>query len=100
MGFRLLIIWAVFRSGAPRCPFTYLFVFLLQTLSNLIVKAKEVSSGGFKIKGRGEEGILVSHLFADDTHLFCKNNEDWLKYWEVEIHLLSTSFRFENKYAK
>ena len=31
-------------AGLPRCPFTYLFVFLLQTLSNLIVKA---NVGGF-----------------------------------------------------
>ena len=61
----------------------------LEALSCLLKRAIE---GGFlspcKIRGRGNEGVDVSHLlFADDTLIFCKTSKDqmthlcWLLIW-------------------
>ena len=52
----------------------YLFVLGMEVLSNLIRRAVD---GGFlsgcRIRGRGEEEMIVSHLlFADDTIIFVK----------------------------
>ncbi|RVW28738.1 putative ribonuclease H protein [Vitis vinifera] len=36
---------------------------------------------GCRVKGRSEEGVLISHLlFADDTLVFCKPSQDQLTY--------------------
>lgn len=56
----------------------------MKAFSKLIAKAEE---GGFirgvKLEGRGGEGVQVSHLlFANDTLLFCEDDEDQLKYWK------------------
>ena len=61
----------------------------LEALSCLLKRAIE---GGFlspcKIRGRGNEGVDVSHLlFADDTLIYCKTSKDhmthlcWLIIW-------------------
>lgn len=54
----------------------------MKAFSKLIAKVEE---GGFirgvKLEGRGGEGVQVSHLlFANDTFLFCEDDEDQLKY--------------------
>ena len=46
---------------------------------------KRVVDGGFmsgcRVKGRSEEGVIISHLlFADDTLVFCKAYQDHLTY--------------------
>ena len=75
------------RQGDPISP--YLFVLGMEALSCLINKAVR---GGFlsgcKLRGRGGNGIQVSHLlFADDTLVFCKDSQDqmavlsWLLMW-------------------
>ena len=56
----------------------------MKAFSKLIAKAEE---GGFirgvKLEGRGGEGVQASHLlFADNTSLFCKDDENQLKYWK------------------
>ena len=70
------------RQEDPFSP--YLFVLIMEALSRLIAKAEE---GDFirvvKIEGRGGERVQVSHLlFTDNTLLFCKDDEDQLKYWK------------------
>ncbi|RVW30136.1 putative mitochondrial protein [Vitis vinifera] len=60
------------RQGDPLSP--YLFVLGMEVLSNLI---RRTVDGGFlsgcRIRGRGEEEMIVSHLlFADDTIIFVK----------------------------
>ncbi|RVW34945.1 Transposon TX1 uncharacterized 149 kDa protein [Vitis vinifera] len=75
------------RQGDPISP--YLFVLGMEALSCLINKAVR---GGFlsgcRLRGRGGNGIQVSHLlFADDTLVFCKDSQDqmdvlsWLLMW-------------------
>ncbi|RVW53855.1 LINE-1 reverse transcriptase-like [Vitis vinifera] len=75
------------RQGDPLSP--YLFVLGMEVLSILIRRAVD---GGFlsgcKIKGRGEEEMIVSHmLFADDTIIFCEANKEqvsalsWILAW-------------------
>ena len=50
----------------------------MEAFSCLIEKGKQGGFiSGFKIEGKGEEGIQVSHLlFVDDTLLFCEDNID------------------------
>ncbi|RVW24664.1 putative ribonuclease H protein [Vitis vinifera] len=75
------------RQGDPISP--YLFILGMEALSCLINKAVR---GGFlsdcRLRGRGGNGIQVSHLlFADDTLVFCKDSQDqmavlsWLLMW-------------------
>ena len=75
------------RQGDPISP--YLYVLGMEALSCLINKAVR---GGFlsgcRLRGRGGNGIQVSHLlFADDTLVFCKDSQDqmavlsWLLMW-------------------
>ena len=64
------------RQGDPISP--YLFVLGMEALSCLINRAVR---GGFltdcRLRGRGGNGIQVSHLlFADDTLVFCEDSQD------------------------
>ncbi|RVW15499.1 putative inactive ATP-dependent zinc metalloprotease FTSHI 1, chloroplastic [Vitis vinifera] len=68
------------RQGDPLSP--YPFVIAMEVISCLMRRA---ISGGFlsrwKARGRGGEGILISHLlFADDTLVFCEESQDQLTY--------------------
>ena len=70
------------RQGEKLSP--YLFVLIVEVFSGLIARVEEKGFiRGFKVMGRGREGVNVSHLlFADDTLLFCENNGDQLKFWK------------------
>ena len=54
----------------------------MEALSQLL--SSERNGGfisGFKVGGRGREGLIVSHLlFADDTLIFCDTNAEQLQY--------------------
>ena len=68
------------RYGDPFSP--YLFVIVIEALNYLLKRAKE---GGFlpgwKIRGRGREGVEVSHLlFVDDTLVLCKPSLNQITY--------------------
>ena len=62
------------RQGDPLSP--YLFVIVMEVFSCLMRRA--ISGGllsGWRVRGRGGEGILISHLlFADDTLVFCEES--------------------------
>lgn len=64
------------RQGDPLSP--YLFVLIMEAFRKLIAKAKEGGFiRGFKLEERGGERTQVFHLlFANDTLLFCEDNED------------------------
>ena len=75
------------RQGDPLS--SYLFVIAMEVFSCLLRMA---ISGDFlsrwRVRGRGGEGILISHLlFADDTLVFCEESHDqlthlsWLLMW-------------------
>ncbi|RVW46613.1 Transposon TX1 uncharacterized 149 kDa protein [Vitis vinifera] len=68
------------RQGDPLSP--YLFVIAMEVFSCLMRRA--ISRGflsGWRARGRGGEGILISHLlFADDTLVFCEESQDQLTY--------------------
>ena len=68
------------RQGDPLSP--YLFLFAMEVLSQLLSCARnEGFIFGFRVGGRGREGLFVSHLlFADDTLIFCDANVDQLQY--------------------
>ncbi|RVW27875.1 K(+) efflux antiporter 2, chloroplastic [Vitis vinifera] len=75
------------RQGDPLSP--YLFVIVMEVFSCLMRRA--ISGGflsGWRVRGRGGEGILISHLlFANDTLVFCEESQDqltnlsWLLMW-------------------
>ena len=68
------------RQGDPLFP--YLFVIGMETLSRLLSHATDGNylSGTKFADGRGEE-LVISHLLnADDTLLFCKADNDELKF--------------------
>ncbi|RVW24396.1 putative ribonuclease H protein [Vitis vinifera] len=76
-----------FETRRPLSP--YLFVIVMEVFSCLLRRA--ISEGflsGWRVRGRGGEGILISHLlFADDTLVFCEESQDqlthlsWLLMW-------------------
>ena len=68
------------RQGDPLSP--YLFVIAMEVFSVFIKRAVEGDFlSGCRVKGRSEEGVLISHLlFADDTLVFCKPSQDQLTY--------------------
>ncbi|RVX09662.1 F-box protein [Vitis vinifera] len=68
------------RQGDPLSP--YLFLFAMEALSQLLSRARnEGFFSGFKVGGRGREGLIVSHLlFADDTLIFCDADAVQLQY--------------------
>ncbi|RVW42450.1 Transposon TX1 uncharacterized 149 kDa protein [Vitis vinifera] len=68
------------RQGDPLSP--YLFLFAMEALSQLLSRARnEGFFFGFKVGGRGREGLIVSHLlFADDTLIFCDADAVQLQY--------------------
>ncbi|RVX21349.1 putative mitochondrial protein [Vitis vinifera] len=68
------------RQGDPLSP--YLFLFVMEALSQLLSCARNGGFiSGFRVGGRGREGLFVSHLlFADDTLIFCDANADQLRY--------------------
>ncbi|RVW35445.1 hypothetical protein CK203_097234 [Vitis vinifera] len=69
-----------FRPGDPLSP--YLFALVMEALSSLLRRV--VESGfisGFKVRGGGGDGVLISHLlFVDDTLLFSDPCPDQLTY--------------------
>ncbi|RVX20185.1 Transposon TX1 uncharacterized 149 kDa protein [Vitis vinifera] len=73
------------RQGDPISP--YLFVLGMEALSCLINTAVR---GGFltgcRLRGRGGNGIQVSHLlFADDTLVFCEDSQDQMDWEELRM---------------
>ncbi|RVW26396.1 Transposon TX1 uncharacterized 149 kDa protein [Vitis vinifera] len=68
------------RQGDPLSP--YLFLFAMEALSQLLSRARnEGFFSGFKVGGRGREGLIVSHLlFADDTLIFYDADAVQLQY--------------------
>ncbi|RVW40176.1 LINE-1 retrotransposable element ORF2 protein [Vitis vinifera] len=68
------------RQGDPLSP--YLFVIAMEVFSAFLKRAVEGDFlSGCRVKGRSEEGVLISHLlFADDTLVFCKPSQDQLTY--------------------
>ncbi|RVX16078.1 putative mitochondrial protein [Vitis vinifera] len=58
------------RQGDPLFP--YLFLFAMEALSQLLSCARNGGFiSGFRVGGRGREGLIVSYLlFADDTLIF------------------------------
>ncbi|RVX22513.1 Kinesin-like protein KIN-7C, mitochondrial [Vitis vinifera] len=68
------------RQGDPLFP--YLFLFAMEALSQLLSCARNGGFiSGFRVGGRGREGLIVSHLlFADDTLIFCDADANQLQY--------------------
>ncbi|RVW58237.1 LINE-1 reverse transcriptase-like [Vitis vinifera] len=68
------------RQGDPFSP--YLFVIAMEVFSVFLKRAVEGGYlSGCRVKGRSEEGVLISHLlFADDTLVFCNPSQDHLTY--------------------
>ncbi|RVW30599.1 LINE-1 reverse transcriptase-like [Vitis vinifera] len=68
------------RQGDPLSP--YLFVIAMEVFSAFLKRAVEGGYlSGCRVKGRSEEGVLISHLlFADDTLVFCNPSQDHLTY--------------------
>ena len=68
------------RQGDPLSP--YLFVIGMETLSCLLNRATVGNFlSGIKINdGRGEELVISHLLYADDTLLFCRADNDELKF--------------------
>ena len=66
------------RQGDPMSP--YLFILGMEVLSALIRRAVQGNYiSGCRLRGRGGEEIMVSHLlFADDTIIFCEASKDQL----------------------
>ena len=74
LSFRILPKLKGFEIRRPLSP--YLFVIVMEVFSCLMRRA--ISGGflsGWRVRGRGGEGILISHLlFADDTLVFCEES--------------------------
>ncbi|RVW96497.1 LINE-1 retrotransposable element ORF2 protein [Vitis vinifera] len=68
------------RQDDPLSP--YLFLLAMEALSQLLSRARNGDFiSGFRVGGRGSEGLFVSHLlFADDTLIFCDTDADQLQY--------------------
>ena len=70
----------VMRQGDPLS--FYLFVIVMEVFCAFLKRVVEGNFlSGCRVKGRSEEGVLISHLlFADDTLVFCKPSQDQLTY--------------------
>ena len=68
------------RQGDPLSP--YLLLFAMEALIWLLSCARNGGFiSGFRVGGRGREGLIVSHLlFADDTLIFYDAEADELQY--------------------
>lgn len=59
----------------------------MKALSSILISAKEeglISS--FLVNGRGEEGVVLSHLlFIDDTIIFCNASEENMEYLSIHV---------------
>ncbi|RVW71709.1 Transposon TX1 uncharacterized 149 kDa protein [Vitis vinifera] len=64
------------RQGDPLSP--YLFLLTMEALSQLLSSARNGGFiSGFKVGGRGREGLIVSHLlFVDDTLISCDTDAE------------------------
>lgn len=66
------------RQGNPPTP--YLFILTMEALSRLLMKVRKGDLiTGFKVGGRGLEGVKLTHLlYVDNTIILCDASQEHL----------------------